>query len=225
MLRTWGGYLETRLHFRNVGKVLIQFGKGVVATSINTQLKGTSPPNEKLFKTTLITAALAGMAFGATTASAGDHSKMKKADIVETAVGNPDLSTLVAAVTQADLVATLQSDGPFTVFAPTNAAFEKLPEGTVATLLKEENKATLAGILTYHVVGAKVKSGKLKGLIKANNNHFDIETVNGGTLAASIVDGSIVLTDENGGTSTVIAADVKTSNGVVHVIDTVVLPK
>lgn len=180
---------------------------------------------KNLLKTTIVTAAAASIAFGAITASAGHHEKMKKADIVETAVGNPDLSTLVAAVTQADLVTTLQSDGPFTVFAPTNAAFDKLPEGTVATLLKDENKDMLAGILTYHVVGAKVKSGKLMGLIKANDNHFDIETVNGGTLAASIMDGSIVLTDENGGTSKVIAADVKTSNGVVHIIDTVVLPK
>ena len=179
---------------------------------------------KNLLKTTIVTAALAGLALGTTTASAGDYNKMKKADIVETAVATPDLSTLVAAVTQADLVTTLQSDGPFTVFAPTNAAFDKLPDGTVATLLKDENKPKLANILTYHVVGAKVKSGKLMGLIKANDNHFDIEMVNGGTLAASIVDGSIILTDENGGTSKVVAADVKTSNGVVHVIDTVVLP-
>ena len=179
---------------------------------------------KNLFKTTVIAATLAGLSIGATTASAGHHEKMKKADIVATAAANDDLSTLVAAVTQADLVTTLQSDGPFTVFAPNNAAFDKLPAGTVDTLLLDENKETLAGILTYHVVGAKVKSGKLMGLIKANGNNYEIETVNGGTLSASIVDGSIILTDATGGTSKVIAADVKTSNGVVHVIDTVVLP-
>lgn len=178
-----------------------------------------------LLKTTIITATLAGLSFGATTASAGHHGdKSQKVDIVATAMSNDDLSTLVAAVKQADLVATLQSEGPFTVFAPTNAAFDKLPVGTVATLLKDENKVALAGVLTYHVVGAKVKAKKLIHLISDNDGRYDIETVNGDILSASIVDGSVILTDTQGNTSKVIATDIKTSNGVVHVIDRVVLP-
>jgi uncharacterized surface protein with fasciclin (FAS1) repeats len=179
---------------------------------------------KNLLKTTLITATLAGLSFGATTAYAGHHDEMKKVDIVATAIATDDLSTLVAAVTQAGLVETLQGDGPFTVFAPTNAAFDKLPEGTVATLLKDENKAMLTGILTYHVVGAKVKAGKLTGLITANSGSYAIDTVNGDQLVASIVDGSVILTDTKGNTSKIIATDIKTSNGVVHLIDTVVMP-
>jgi uncharacterized surface protein with fasciclin (FAS1) repeats len=179
---------------------------------------------KNILKTTTIALALTGLSFGASNAYAGNYAKMKKADIVETAVSNDNLSTLVAAVTQAGLVETLQGDGPFTVFAPTNAAFAKLPEGTVETLLKDENKDVLAGILTYHVVGAKVKAGKLGGLIQANGGNYTIETVNGDPLVASVVDGSVILTDTQGNTSTVIATDIKTSNGVVHVIDTVVLP-
>lgn len=144
--------------------------------------------------------------------------------IVTIAAGNDDLSTLVAAVTAADLVETLNSDGPFTVFAPPNAAFAKLPEGTVETLLMPENKATLAGVLTYHVVAGEVMAASLVQAITDNGGTFTITTVNGADLTASIVDGNVVLTDAAGGTAIVTATDIDASNGVVHLIDTVVMP-
>lgn len=149
---------------------------------------------------------------------------MTEKTIVELAVGNEDLSTLVAAVTAAGLVDTLSSDGPFTVFAPPNSAFAKLPEGTVETLVMPENKDTLTGILTYHVVGAEVMAGDLIAAINDNGGSYTIPTVNGATLTASLHDGGVVLTDAAGNTSNVIATDIDASNGVVHLIDTVVMP-
>jgi uncharacterized surface protein with fasciclin (FAS1) repeats len=145
--------------------------------------------------------------------------------IVDVAVGSADHTTLVAAVKAADLVATLQSAGPFTVFAPVNAAFAKLPAGTVETLLKAENKATLAKILTYHVVAGNLDAATVVKAITDAKGSLSIKTVSGGTLVASIKNGKVILTDENGGVSTVIATDLSASNGVIHVIDTVVLPK
>ena len=145
--------------------------------------------------------------------------------IVDVAVGSADHTTLVAAVTAADLVATLQSAGPFTVFAPVNAAFAKLPAGTVETLLKAENKATLAKILTYHVVAGNLNAATVVKAITDAKGSLSIKTVSGGTLVASIKNGKVILTDENGGVATVIATDLGASNGVIHVIDTVVLPK
>lgn len=144
--------------------------------------------------------------------------------IVDVAVGNPDFSTLVTAVTAADLGATLSGPGPFTVFAPTDAAFAKLPEGTVANLVKPENKATLAGILTYHVVSGNVSAEALTKMIADNGGTAELTTVNGAKLTAKLVGGKVVLTDAAGGTATVTATDVAASNGVVHVIDTVVMP-
>lgn len=144
--------------------------------------------------------------------------------IVAIAAGNDDLSTLVAAVTAADLVDTLNSDGPFTVFAPPNSAFAKLPEGTVETLLLPENKATLAGVLTYHVVAGEVMAADLVQAITDNGGTYTVTTVNGAALTASIVDGNVILTDAAGGTATVTATDIDASNGVVHLIDTVVMP-
>jgi uncharacterized surface protein with fasciclin (FAS1) repeats len=146
-------------------------------------------------------------------------------NIVENAVNSKDHTTLVAAVTAAGLVETLQSAGPFTVFAPTNAAFGKLPAGTVETLVKPENKATLTAILTYHVVAGKLSAADIVAKIKAGNGTATMTTVQGGTLKASLKGKSVVLTDEKGGMSTVTIADVNQSNGVIHVIDTVVLPK
>ncbi|GAB2638860.1 fasciclin domain-containing protein [Emticicia sediminis] len=146
-------------------------------------------------------------------------------NIVENAVNSKDHTTLVAAVKAAGLVETLQSAGPFTVFAPTNAAFGKLPAGTVETLVKPENKATLTAILTYHVVAGKLSASDIVAKIKAGNGTATMTTVQGGTLKASLKGKSVVLTDEKGGTSTVTIADVNQSNGVIHVIDTVVLPK
>ena len=146
-------------------------------------------------------------------------------DVVDIAIGSADHSTLVAAVKAADLVTTLKSAGPFTVFAPTNAAFAKLPEGTVASLLKPENKAKLAKILTYHVVSGNLDAKAVMAAIKTGNGKVVVTTVSGGKLTASIDGGKVKLTDENGASAFVIAADLKGSNGVIHVIDSVVLPK
>ncbi len=146
-------------------------------------------------------------------------------DVVDIAIGSADHTTLVAAVKAADLVATLKGTGPFTVFAPTNAAFDKLPAGTVATLLKPENKAQLAKILTYHVVAGNLDAAAVVAAIKAGNGKAVVTTVSGGKLTASLVKDKVMLTDESGKTAYVVAADLKASNGVVHVIDGVVLPK
>lgn len=146
-------------------------------------------------------------------------------DIVDIAVGSADHTTLVAAVAAADLVGTLKSEGPFTVFAPTNDAFAKLPAGTVETLLKPENKAQLAKILTYHVVSGNLDAAAVVAAITAGNGQVVLTTVSGGTLTASLEDGKVKLVDENGGTAFVITADLKGSNGVIHVIDSLVLPK
>jgi uncharacterized surface protein with fasciclin (FAS1) repeats len=145
--------------------------------------------------------------------------------VVDIAVGSKDHSTLVAAVKAADLVSVLQGAGPFTVFAPTNDAFAKLPKGTVENLLKPENKATLAKVLTYHVVAGNLDATTVVKAINDGKGNFSVKTVSGGNLTASLKDGKVVLTDENGGTSTVVATDLKANNGVIHVINTVVLPK
>jgi uncharacterized surface protein with fasciclin (FAS1) repeats len=146
-------------------------------------------------------------------------------NIVGVAASNENFTTLVAAVKAAGLVETLSSAGPFTVFAPTNAAFAKLPEGTVATLLQPENKATLTSILTYHVVSGKFDAAAVVEAIKANNGAFTITTVQGGKLVASLMEGNVMLKDEKGNMSTVVIADVAASNGVIHAIDSVVMPK
>lgn len=145
--------------------------------------------------------------------------------IAGVASANKSFSTLVAALGAADLVSTLDGAGPFTVFAPTNDAFEKLPAGTVESLLKEENKGTLTSILTYHVVAGKFMAADVVKAIQDNNNSFTVETVQGNALTLSLKDGAVILTDANGSSSTVTATDVKASNGVIHVIDTVVMPK
>lgn len=146
-------------------------------------------------------------------------------NIVGVASANADFSTLVAAVGAADLVGTLSGEGPFTVFAPTNAAFDKLPAGTVETLLKPESKAKLTSVLTYHVVSGKFEAAAVIDAINANNGKFEITTVQGGKITLSLVGGNVVLTDANGGTATVVIADVAASNGVIHAIDSVVMPK
>jgi uncharacterized surface protein with fasciclin (FAS1) repeats len=145
-------------------------------------------------------------------------------DIVDNAVNSKDHTTLVAAVQAAGLVETLKSAGPFTVFAPTNEAFNKLPAGTVETLVKPENKATLTKILTYHVVAGKMNAKDIAAKIKAGNGKATLTTVQGGTLTAMMTGGKLVLTDEKGGTSTVTIADVNQKNSVIHVVDTVLMP-
>jgi uncharacterized surface protein with fasciclin (FAS1) repeats len=145
--------------------------------------------------------------------------------VVDVAVGSPAHTTLVAAVKAGGLVETLQSAGPFTVFAPVNEAFGKLPAGTVESLLKPEAKATLVKVLTYHVVAGNLDAAAVIKAIEAGKGTAQVKTVSGGVLSASLKDGKVVLTDENGNKSTVVATDLKAGNGVVHVIDTVVLPK
>lgn len=145
-------------------------------------------------------------------------------NIVENAVNSKDHTTLVAAVKAAGLVETLSSAGPFTVFAPTNKAFEKLPKGTVETLVKPESKETLTKILTYHVVSGKVSATDLMKMIKDGGGKAEFKTVEGGTLTAMVKGKKVVLTDSKGGTSTVTIADVNQSNGVIHVIDSVLMP-
>ena len=146
-------------------------------------------------------------------------------NIVENAVNSADHTTLVAAVKAAGLVETLQGKGPFTVFAPTNDAFGKLPAGTVETLVRPENKATLTNILTYHVVAGSYDSKKLAQLIKKGGGRATLKTVSGGTLTARMNGAGVTLTDEKGGMSNVTTADVYQSNGVIHVVDTVLMPR
>ncbi|MES2747847.1 MAG: fasciclin domain-containing protein [Bacteroidota bacterium] len=146
-------------------------------------------------------------------------------NIIENAVNSKDHTTLVAAVKAAGLVETLQGKGPFTVFAPTNAAFDKLPKGTVETLLKPENKKLLQTILTYHVVSGKMNASDIAAAIKAGNGKATLKTVSGGTLSAWMKGKDLYLTDENGNSSKVTIADVNQSNGVIHVVDSVVTPK
>lgn len=146
-------------------------------------------------------------------------------NIIQNAVNSKDHTTLVAAVKAAGLVKTLSGKGPFTVFAPTNAAFAKLPKGTVATLLKPENKAKLTKILTYHVVATKAMSGAINKMIKDDGGRHKVTTVSGDTLTVFMKDGAIYIADESNQQAKVTIADVEQSNGVIHVIDTVLLPK
>ena len=146
-------------------------------------------------------------------------------NIIENAVNSKDHTTLVAAVKAAGLVETLSGAGPFTVFAPTNDAFAKLPAGTVDNLLKPENKDMLVKVLTYHVVAANAMSDAVNKMIVDDGGKHEVKTVSGGMLTLTSKDGKIMIMDESGQTATVTIADVKQSNGVIHVIDTVLLPK
>lgn len=191
-------------------------------------------------KTKFFTAVLFSIALVAGTTTTFAQSKMLKNEktvmvggaemypsknIIENAVNSKDHTTLVAAVKAADLVETLQGNGPFTVFAPTNEAFAKLPKGTVETLLKPENKTKLQTILTYHVLSGKHNGSDIMNDIKKGNGKTTYKTVSGGTLTAMMKGKKLMLMDENGGMATVTIADVNQSNGVIHVIDSVVLPK
>ena len=146
-------------------------------------------------------------------------------NIIENAVNSKDHTTLVAAVKAAGLVETLQGKGPFTVFAPTNAAFANLPMGTVETVLKPENLKTLQTILTYHVISGKMNAADIAKAIKIGNGKATLKTVSGGTLTAWMKWKKLYITDENGTMSQITTADVNQSNGVIHVVDAVVLPK
>lgn len=155
----------------------------------------------------------------------GGAAMSRSKDIIDNAVNSKDHTTLVAAVKAAGLVDTLKGAGPFTVFAPTNAAFEKLPKGTVDTLLKPESKKTLTGILTYHVVPGKQDAATIAKAITDGNGKATFKTVAGGTLTATMEGKDVILTDEKGGKSKVTTADVMQSNGVIHVVDSVLMPK
>jgi uncharacterized surface protein with fasciclin (FAS1) repeats len=154
----------------------------------------------------------------------GGAAMYKTKDIVDNAVNSKDHTTLVAAVKAAGLVDTLKGKGPFTVFAPTNEAFNMLPAGTVDALLKPENKALLQKVLTYHVVAGNMDSKTIAKAIKKGGGKATLKTVSGGTLTAMMNGSTLVLTDEKGGMSRVTIADVRQSNGVIHVVDTVLMP-
>jgi uncharacterized surface protein with fasciclin (FAS1) repeats len=197
--------------------------------------------NTRILAMTVASAAFLGLAAcspaeetpatDATTAAAdpmapvADPAAAASGNIVEVAQGNPDFTTLVSAVTAADLAGTLGGTGPFTVFAPTNAAFEKIPAATRESLLAPAGKADLTKILTYHVVPGRVTAADLTAQIEAGGGTATLTTVQGGTLTAKAANGTITLTDANGGTSTVAIADVAATNGIIHAIDTVVMPK
>jgi uncharacterized surface protein with fasciclin (FAS1) repeats len=155
----------------------------------------------------------------------GGAAMLPSKDIIDNAVNSKDHTTLVAAVKAAGLVETLKGPGPFTVFAPTNAAFAALPAGTVDTLLKPENKSALTGVLTYHVVAGKVDATTLTKMITDGKGTATLKTVAGGSLIAKADGGKVTVTDEKGGSANVTIADVFQSNGVIHVVDKVLLPK
>ena len=161
---------------------------------------------------------------GETTVEVGGAPMFPSKNIVENAVNSADHTTLVAAVKAAGLVETLQGEGPFTVFAPTNAAFEALPPGTVETLLKSENKPVLTKILTYHVVPGRLGATELMAAIQAGGGMAPLPTASGGTLTAWVQDGKVMVKDDKGQSASVTIADVFQSNGVIHVVDTVLLP-
>ncbi len=182
-----------------------------------------------MFKTTArFAATLAGATALALAAPAAAHNHNHDHDtvpnIVQTAAANDDFETLVAAVQAADLADALSGDGPFTVFAPTDLAFDALPAGTVQTLLRPENKAALTGVLTYHVVSGRVSASDLIGMINDGDGHARITTLGGETLVARLNNGNVVLTDNADRQVLVTATDINTSNGVIHVLDRVLLP-
>jgi uncharacterized surface protein with fasciclin (FAS1) repeats len=186
---------------------------------------------ENFMKLKIAALLLCFAAFAGTSAMAGDKNPVvggqpmyATKDIIDNAVNSADHTTLVAAVKAAGLVDTLKGPGPFTVFAPTNEAFAKLPAGTVETLLKPENKEMLTKILTYHVVAGRLSAADLRKQIQAGNGTAELKTVSGGKLWAMMQGKSIVLKDEKGDMSTVTIPNVFQSNGVIHVVDTVVLP-
>ena len=182
-----------------------------------------------------IASTAAGLGFAAMSlpaAMAGEHTTMvggaamyPSKNIIQNAMNSKDHTTLVTAVKAAGLVETLEGPGPFTVFAPTNAAFAKLPAGTVEMLLKPENKARLASILTYHVVAGRMTRAELMAKIASMGGKAEFKTVNGGSLWVSADMGALWVWDENGGKAKVTIADVMQSNGVIDVVDTVLMPK
>ncbi len=169
--------------------------------------------------------AVAALTAGSVFATSANAELDANKTVVENAIASPDHTTLVAAVQAAELVETLSGEGPFTVFAPVNAAFEALPDGTVESLLQPENKDQLTKILTYHVVAANAPAEAVVQMIQDDGGQHEVTTVSGDTLTLALADGKVTITDESGNTATVTVADVTSSNGVIHVIDTVLLPQ
>ena len=179
----------------------------------------------KLIMTAALSAVLAGPVLAQQEKMVGDAPMYPTKNIIENAMNSKDHTTLVAAVKAADLVGTLQGPGPFTVFAPTNAAFDALPAGTVDDLLKPENKKQLQGVLTYHVLAGTFDSKAVAEAIKKGNGKATMKTVAGGELNFGMKGDKLLVWDANGGSATVTIADVYQSNGVIHVVDKVLLPK
>ncbi len=181
---------------------------------------------KSLFRAGVVALALATVAIPALAKNpmVGGAAMYPTKNIIQNAVNSKDHTTLVAAVKAAGLVGTLSGKGPFTVFAPTNAAFDKLPAGTVGELVKPENKATLTSILTYHVVAGRLTAANIAAKIKAGKGKATLTTLSGGTLTASMMGGKLMLTDAKGGMSHVTIGNVMQSNGVIHVVDTVLMP-
>jgi uncharacterized surface protein with fasciclin (FAS1) repeats len=179
---------------------------------------------KKIAQVFAITLVAASAILAANNPMVGGHEMFPSKNIVQNALNSDDHTTLVAAVKAAGLVDTLEGSGPFTVFAPTNEAFSKLPAGTVDTLLMTENKATLTKILTYHVVSGRMDAKDIAKAIKAGNGKAELTTVSGGKLWASMQGKDLVLTDEKGGMAKVTISNVYQANGVIHVIDTVLIP-
>ena len=195
------------MHSKTSSRILPAVGAAVLALGLGFGVSNTTP------------------SFAQDTMMVGGAPMYPNKNIIENAVNSKDHTTLVAAVKAAGLVDTLSGKGPFTVFAPTNAAFAKLPAGTVESLLKPENKDKLVKILTSHVVAANAMASAISKMIEDDKGMHPVTTVSGAKLIAKAKDGMITLTDENGGVATVTIADVKQSNGVIHVIDSVLLPK
>jgi len=181
---------------------------------------------KSLFRAGVVALALATVAIPALAKNpmVGGAAMYPTKNIIQNAVNSKEHTTLVAAVKAAGLVGTLSGKGPFTVFAPTNAAFDKLPAGTVGELVKPENKATLTSILTYHVVAGRLTAANIAAKIKAGKGKATLTTLSGGTLTASMMGGKLMLTDAKGGMSHVTIGNVMQSNGVIHVVDTVLMP-
>ena len=179
---------------------------------------------KKMAKLCVLALAAASAMVAATNPMVGGHEMFPTKNIIQNAINSEDHTTLVAAVKAAGLVDTLQGPGPFTVFAPTNEAFAKLPSGTVDSLLMTDNKPTLTKILTYHVVPGRLGSKEIAAAIKAGHGKAEFNTVSGGKLWASMQGKDLILTDEKGGMSKVTISNVYQSNGVIHVVDTVLMP-
>ncbi|OYY79659.1 MAG: fasciclin [Sphingomonas sp. 28-62-20] len=183
---------------------------------------------KSVFRLSIAAAALAlgggSLIAGSSNPMVGGAAMYPTKNIIQNAVNSKDHTTLVAAVKAAGLVETLSGPGPFTVFAPTNAAFAKLPAGTVDTLLKPENKSTLTSVLTYHVVPGKISAAQLAAKIKAGGGKASLTTVQGGKLTFAKAMGGYTVSDAKGDTAKITIADVNQSNGVIHVIDGVMLP-